>query len=196
MAVTRRKNLETGLKGLWKRKQRRDTLAEKRSKAKFEANVKASLAPEREDERLTRSTILASTALDTAVLPDPDRFVKAEASTARTAALAAQKREERRDALMELYINAADFILTEEELKKQVESVFAKDYWTQQGKGLPYSAENAFEAWGLQPTVKDMVSDMLRKNTSIVEFGSRPSQSMRTVRRQKVVAEELTGGKM
>jgi hypothetical protein len=194
LAVSRRDNLHSSLKGLWKRKQVVDREQRLRSREQLAARIQASKAPEREDDRLTRSTVLAATANTTAVLPDPLRFQKATESRKRTTALEVQRKEARRDALMELYINASSFIVTETELQTEVDRLFADNYWQRQGKARAHDADNAWDVWGAPPTVQGMMTDMMRTQKLAVDFHQ--SEHTRTVKRQKTVAEELTGGKM
>lgn len=194
MAASRRANLAAGLRGLWRRKQQHDQRVFARSDAKFRENAERALAPDREDDRLTRPTVLASTALTTAVAPDPQRFQRAAASRARTQRLAAQKREARRDALMELYINAASFIVDEDHLRAEVERKFSPEHWKRHGKKLFSDDSNAWAVHGTPPNFALMMSEMMRSQNRTLDFTQK--EHARTVRRQKKVAEELTGGKL
>ncbi|CAJ2499777.1 Uu.00g026300.m01.CDS01 [Anthostomella pinea] len=194
MAAGRRSNMRSGVKDLWARKQRSDAQLLQKQSARLAANRAAATALEREDERLTRATVTAAT-LRTAVLPDPLRFEHALESRARTTALHEQRSEARRDAVQELYMNARQFIVTEAELEARVERLFAPDYWKSHGlTGTGHAIENIWDLEGKPMTVGDMVNDVTRSTNSVMK--SYESESTRTLKRQKQVAEELTGGKM
>lgn len=194
MAENRRENLETALKGLYQRKQKHVEAINAVSRRRLRDHQRAANAPEREDDVLTRSSILSTLAKTQAVQPDPLRYERAAESKARTAAIAHQKSEAKQDALMEMYINASEFIVNEEDLESEVERLFAEDYWKRQGKSMAHDADNAWDVWGHPPTLQSMMDEMLRKQQSAINF--QQSEQDRTVKRQKVIAEELTGGKM
>ncbi|KAH7153032.1 hypothetical protein EDB81DRAFT_441879 [Dactylonectria macrodidyma] len=195
MADNRRHNLGVGLKELWNRRRQLDSRRNARVSKKFEEHNAAASAPEREDDRLTRSTVLESI-MDTTVYPDPKRFSKCERSKSRVLAIEASKREARRDALMELYINASSFILNEAELKAEIDTVFAEDYFKKQGQAMGRygHAENTWDIWGKPPTVGDMLETSTGASTKIMNLYE--SEYDRSVKRQKRIAEEFTGGKM
>ncbi|KZL66197.1 hypothetical protein CI238_09990 [Colletotrichum incanum] len=194
MADARRENLGVALQGLYKRKQERVEAETTVRERRLRDHQRAAVAPERWDDRLTRSSVLSSLAKTTAVQPDPERYARAEQSKARTAQLAQQKSEARQDALMELYINASKFIVTEEELGKELDKLFSEDFWKRQGKSMAHDSDNAWDVWGQPPTVQTMLDEMLRKQQRAIDF--QQSEQDRTVKRQKTIAEELTGGKM
>ncbi|TRX95004.1 hypothetical protein FHL15_004089 [Xylaria flabelliformis] len=194
MAVSRRENIRSGVRDLWARKQRIDAKRLAARTAKLAANKAAAMAPEREDERLTRGTINAGT-LQTSVALDPQRFERCLASAARTAAIAADKSEARRDAIQTLYMNARSFIVNETELEVAVNREFADDHFDRMGQsGAGYRIQNIWDAQNEPVSVDAMLKDLQRDNYSLVSDFT--SDEVRTVRRQKQVAEELTGGKM
>ncbi|KAM5342825.1 hypothetical protein ACJ41O_013791 [Fusarium nematophilum] len=195
MANSRRENLEIGLKQLWARRNRRDEVRNARVSRKFKEHNDAVKAAEREDDRLTRSTVLESV-LDTKTYPDPERFVRADRSRSKVQAIEGAKREARRDALMELYINASNFIVTEQELKAEIENVFAEDFFKKQGQavGRYGSAENTWDIWGKPTSIANMLETTTGTSTKIMDFYE--SEYDRSVKRQKRIAEEFTGGKM
>lgn len=194
MAASRRENIRSGVRDLWSRKQRVDTKRLAARTAKLAANKAAAMAPEREDERLTRGTINAGT-LQTAVAPDPQRFERGLASAARTAAIAADKSEARRDAIQTLYMNARSFIVNESELEAAVNREFADDHFDRMGaSSAGYRIQNIWDEQNEPVSVATMLSDLQGDNDSLVS--DLTSEEVRTTRRQKHVAEELTGGKM
>ncbi|KAI0595536.1 hypothetical protein F4775DRAFT_568735 [Biscogniauxia sp. FL1348] len=194
MATLRREHLRSGVRDLWARKRRSDTRRTKRQAALLASHREAMLAPEREDERLTRPTVPAAL-LQTAVALDPDRFNRALESRARSEAIAERKSEARRDAIQELYMNARGFIVDESELESRVNDLFHPDYWRKMGVtagGMPIS--NIWDLLGKPRSVQQMLTDVARSNNELLKIVE--TESTRTVKRQKLVAEELTGGKM
>ncbi|KAK2730395.1 hypothetical protein CKAH01_09509 [Colletotrichum kahawae] len=194
MADSRRENLQTALKGLYQRKKTTADAIAATSRQRRLDNTRAAKAPEREDDRLTRSSVLSSLKATMSVELDPHRYERAEQSKANTAVLAQQKTDAKRDALMELYINSSDFIVTEEELNDELDRLFAEDFWKRQGQSMVMDQENAWDVWGAPPTVQTMLDEMLQKESNAID--SQQTQGGRTVTRQKIVAEELTGGKI
>lgn len=195
MAANRRHNLGVGLKVLWNRRKNLDAARDARVSKKFEEHNAAASAPEREDDRLTRSTVLDSI-MDTTVYPDPKRFANSDRSKSRVLALEQSKREARRDALMELYINASNFIVSEAELKAEIDTLFSEDFFKKQGQavGRYGNAENTWDIWGKPPTIANMLETTTGTSTKIMDFYE--SEYDRSVKRQKRIAEEFTGGKM
>ncbi|KAL2755703.1 hypothetical protein ACRALDRAFT_211117 [Sodiomyces alcalophilus JCM 7366] len=191
LAASRRANLEAGLEGLWRRRSEHQSRLRAASASRNEANRVRALAPEREDDILTRSSVLRATVEQTAVLPDPDRFARAEASRARTAELAQRRAEDRRDALTALYMSAGDFIVEEDHLAAEIDRVFSADYFTKQAKSYATDATSAWDVWGPPPTLQRLSAASTRPGQ---EFDSIDHD--RTVKRQKTIAENLTGGKM
>ncbi|KAI1764730.1 hypothetical protein GGR53DRAFT_304444 [Hypoxylon sp. FL1150] len=194
MAASRRENMREGVRALYSRKQHFDQRRLERQTAKLAANRAAATAPEREDERLTRASINAQT-LQTVVLPDPERFERALAARSRTSSLASEKSEARRDAIQELYMKARAFIVTEADLEAEVDRQFAPDYWKNMGvSAAGYEVRNIWDLEGRPQTVADMLNDVSRTASTVVKNAE--SEKTRTLRRQKAVAEELTGGKL
>ncbi|CAI4214529.1 unnamed protein product [Parascedosporium putredinis] len=187
MADSRRKNLRAGLQGLWRRKLKRDERDASLGADKHKAHMAAGLAAERTDEFLTLSTILQET-LNTEVLPDPDRFQKAEVSRKRTLELEEERRDARLHSLMELYVNANHFIVDEKDLEVEVDHLFSENYWRAPSKN------SAWQEWGSQSGVNDMVGQTVRESAPTLD--NYTAGYTRNMKRQKKVAEELTGGKM
>ncbi|KAF7563262.1 hypothetical protein G7046_g878 [Stylonectria norvegica] len=195
MASTRRQNLEKGLKELWARRNRSDKIHDARVSAKFEEHNADARAPERADDRLTRSTVLDAI-LDTKVYHDSGRFARAQQALQNTLDRDARLREARQDALMELYINASNFIVNENELKSEIENVFAEDFFRKQGQavGRYGNSENTWDVFGKPPTIANMLESTTGTSTKLMDIYE--SEYDRSVKRQKRIAEEFTGGKM
>ena len=196
MAASRRENLQAGLAGLLDRKQAETTRSRNRSAMNFQRNRAAAMNDRvHDDVRLTQSTVRDVTAKNTAVIRDPLRGERQAAMAARTAALAQAKREARRDSLMELYQMAGKFIVDEKDLEKRVNELFHPDYFKQEGYNFGMvNAENVWEVNGRPPSVTQQMSAITRTETKV--YDSRVSESDRTTKRQKLVSEALTGGKM
>lgn len=194
MAQTRRKNLQQGLKELWQRRNRDEKIRDARAARNFEENRKLAAAPEREDDRITRGTVLDAV-LDTKVYPDPDRFARADRARSKIQIKDNAKREARRDALMELYINASNFITDESELRSTIDKLFTEEYFRNQSQAIDRhgATENAWGVYGKPPTLGQMM-ETVGSSTKVADFYD--SEQDRTVKRQKRIAEEFTGGKM
>ncbi|RSL98752.1 hypothetical protein CEP52_010140 [Fusarium oligoseptatum] len=182
----------------WKQKDgqnRRDAVRNARVSHKFREHNAAAKAAEREDDRLTRSTVLESV-LDTKTYPDPNRFERAEQARRKVWAIEASKRGARRDALMELYINASNFIVTETELKAEIERIFDAEFFKKQGTayGRYGSSENVWDIHGKPTSIANMLETTTGASTKIMDVYE--SEYDRSVKRQKRIAEEFTGGKM
>ncbi|KAI1806493.1 hypothetical protein F4811DRAFT_510149 [Daldinia bambusicola] len=194
VAAARRENMREGIRALYARKQLFDARRLERQTARLAAHRAAATAPEREDDRLTRGSINAGT-LQTKVHPDPERFSRALESRSRTETLATQKSDARRDAIQELYMRARSFIVDEKDLEEEVDRLFAPDYWKSQGVAPDgFETNNIWDLQGRPPTVASMLNDVARATSQIVK--NMESEKTRTLKRQKEVTEELTGGKL
>ncbi|EFX05424.1 hypothetical protein CMQ_3493 [Grosmannia clavigera kw1407] len=196
LADSRRESLEAGLSGLWERQQQRQQRGRARAENVANRNRRAALLkPDHQDDVLTRSSVREVTSKMTAVIRDPHRHERQAESAARTAAIAQFKREGRRDALMELYQAAGKFIVDEEELGRKVDELFRPDYFKEEGYSYgTVNAENIWDVVGKPSTVQDMMSGITRTETKL--YDSKRTEVDRTTKRQKLVAEALTGGKM
>ncbi|KAF4507590.1 hypothetical protein G6O67_004073 [Ophiocordyceps sinensis] len=195
MAEIRRNNLKEGLQALWKRRNKSDKMRNHRVSSKFEEHRRAAEAPEREDERLTRTTVLDAI-LDTKVYPDPDRFSRADRSRTKVLARESAKREARRDALMELYISASNFIVQESELKSEIDRIFHDDYFSMQSRANNRygTTGNIWGIYGKPPSVANMLEATSSSSTKLMAYYE--TEYDRSVNRHKKIAENLTGGKM
>lgn len=196
LADNRRQSLEAGLAGLLVRKQERSQREQARAARVANRNRKAALfTPPRRDDVLTRSSVREVTAMTTAVILDPLRHERQAASAARTAALAQAKREARRDALMDLYQMAGKFIVDEKELEQRVSELFRPDYFKEEGYAYgTVNAENIWDVVGKPPSVRELIDGINRNETKL--FAAKRTELDRTTKRQKLVTETLTGGKM
>lgn len=191
MAASRRANLREGILELHKRKVRQDITIANRSAAKRNEREKRVRAPQREDERLTSPTIReAMRQLQVGRLPDPDREARIAEKVERVKAKEAARAAERKDALHTLYMNAREFITTEQQLDEEIEKIFVEHPF-----GPAHSSKtNIWDAYGAPPTVQDMLSTVNNTQKSAIQFHQGPA--IITGKRSKKIAEELTGGKM
>lgn len=195
VADARRRNLEEGIQALWARREKKDAAHNARTAKKFRDNIKKAAAPERDVDRITRSTVLDAT-LDTRVYPDPDRALRADRSRAKVAARDQSKRDARRDAIMELYISASNFIVSEAELKAKIDEVFTEDHFRKMARATDRfgGMENVWGVYGKPPSVGNMLESTAGTSTKLMDRDE--TEFDRSVKRQKRIAEEFTGGKM
>lgn len=193
MTENRRQALAQGIRGLYKRQVTKDQ-SEKQQRSRIRrADARAFNSPERPDEVLTRSTIRADT-FNTKVVLDPLRHERAAESAKITAAVLEARVERRRDALQGLYMAAKDFIVTEDELAKRIETVFSEDHFGNKfadgNTGLPPAS--IWETRGKPLRVNELMSQFTRNSSN--QGGA--STEAKETQRQKNVSEELTGGKL
>lgn len=189
-SATRRQNLRDGLVGLHQRKQTTDRKLAARSQFKQAEHLRKVHAPERTDERLTRPSVLQFMNERTHTLPDPHRKERIAMKKEKVMMKEDEKRDQRQNALHTLYMNAREFIVTEEDLNKKVDEVF-DDKWFQVNEGFsiwdkvgyPEGIANRLHALNKDP-----------KEKSAIDYNSGYAQITRE--RVQRIAEELTGGKM
>lgn len=163
-----------------------------RSAAKQAHNQKLLYAPLRDDERFTTTSITQAMQPSAhSGLPDPDREVRVADMRRRTEAKQAAKQEDRRNMLHTLYMNARDFITTQAELDKLVDTVFDD----QEQFTSAYSAgENI---WNLgNPETVQMLMGIQNGEGGRTAVDRSEGYGPVTRKRLNRIAEELTGGKM
>ena len=186
MAASRRRNLREGLVELYRRKERTVRSVAARSNAKQTQRDRLIHQRPRDDERLTSST--TPTVMQPkrySVLPDPGRGQRLARSRHRVAAKERRKEAERKDSLHTLYMNARNFITTEEQLATELNRVFpdgVNEAWANDQR----AGENIWNQ-GVPPTLQSMVN--ANKRGDAAKWGL-------VQKRVKKIAEELTGGKM
>jgi len=187
MAEVRRRSLRQSVMELHKRKQEADRIRTAHSRRRQQEHENLVNRPEREDERLTNPSVSKSIreflagSLQTA--PTTEQFRE---KRLRHEAREQAKEEKRRDALHTLYMQAKDFIVTEEQLDQAVEKAFGTEEnpvgWTHSKRGLSPWEE------GIPDTVQGMLSK-IRNTTGSAGY-------ILANQRLKKIAEELTGGKI
>ncbi|KAL8837019.1 MAG: hypothetical protein Q9170_002673 [Blastenia crenularia] len=194
VAHHRRRNLRESLHELKGRKEKSDRRYAARSAAKQHMREKLLSAPTPADERFTTPSVIQS-ALPIrggSGLPDPNREARVAAKRQNHATHEAYKKAERRNALHTLYMNARDFIVTEEKLEEAVEKAFDP-----QSKQFDSESRRGLNVWnlGYQETVSEMLGkankvDRAKALESYQGYGGIVGERMRRL------GEELTGGKM
>lgn len=192
MAHSRREALSEGLKGLYERKTTAEQIQVRRSQAKAAVRKAAVEAAERDDDVLTRSTVRASLLQTSPVVYRGQMKARLLSSKAKVKRLARLKKELRRDSLSELYIASKDFIVDEAELAKKVDELFDEGYWA--SKGAP-DGLSIWDVYGPPIRTSQMV-DQQGRTTGSSGYDIYSAEVAKTARKQKIVAEELTGGKM
>lgn len=186
MAEIRRKNLREGLRELYERKRKTERMMEKRSRERQAQRERILRQPQREDERLTSpSVIQAMQPTKSGVLPDPDREERLAQARLRVQVKEAEKQAERQDSLHTLYMNARNFITTEEQLAAEIDRVFPEGEnpaWRNDHQ----PGENIWNL-GLPPTIQSTLTDAKKSEAARWDV---------IQGRVKKLAEEITGGKM
>lgn len=190
MAETRRTNLRESLVELRKRHLAEEYRVSKTSERKMRINKARTYAPQREDERLTSPTVTAAVKqLQVGAVPDPGREQRIAEKKERVAAKEAAREEQRKDSLHTLYMNARDFIVTEEQLDAEIEKIFVP---------APFPGHagktNIWDAYNAPQTIQDMLTGINGTSKAASDFYSKPGVDVG--KRMKKIAEELTGGKM
>jgi hypothetical protein len=192
IAESRRKALAAGIDKLWVRKNTREGRAKHRAESHRQRNLAAANAPEGLDDVFTRGTVTQAT-LDTKVIRDPHYRERQLESQARTAALQQERSEARKDAIQRLYVEAGSFIVSEDELARRVEQIFADDHFKSVGQWRgKMNSENVWDHYGAPTPIRAMFASL--KGTSKNALKSYEAGIQFTTQRQKMVAGELTGG--
>ncbi|OOF98012.1 hypothetical protein ASPCADRAFT_205285 [Aspergillus carbonarius ITEM 5010] len=186
MAEMRRKNLREGLLELHTRKQRTDKTMMQRSLEKQKRRERIFRQPEREDVRLTRTSVTQDMLpKHTPILPDPDRETRLAQSRERLEHHQALKELERQDHLQAIYMNARNFITTEAQLLAEIEKVFpdgANSAWRSDHQ----DGENIWNL-GVPPTVHSLVNESSNSESARWQlYQDRLNQ----------LGEQITGGKL
>ncbi|CAL5873606.1 uncharacterized protein PFLUO_LOCUS7887 [Penicillium psychrofluorescens] len=186
MAALRRKNLRQGLRELYQRKRVADERITARSQASQAQRDRVLYQPERDDERLTRPSIVQAMLHEKmAVLPDPNREERLAQSKARMESKLAEKEMERLENLQHLYMNARKFITTEEQLDAEIAKVFP----TGSNKAWSNDHSEGESVWNLgnPRTVESIVNEGRKSETQRWDI---------LQGRLKKIGEQITGGKL
>ena len=189
MAEVRRQNLREGLLELYNRKQRIEQAMKQRSAAKQARRELILQQPEREDERLTRSSTPISSLQQKTTRRGELSELQIENQIARREQQIARRQQrrhfERIDALHSLYMNARQFITSEEQLNAVIEKVFPE-------------GEN--EAWRNDHQPGENIWNLGRPQSidSFANTVGRPEAHRWDIvqERLKRLGEQITGGKL
>ncbi|KAI4249028.1 MAG: hypothetical protein LQ352_005749, partial [Teloschistes flavicans] len=166
-----------------------------RTTAKQTQRKRLLTAPTPADEKHTTPSILTSSLSTAYIMTEPERAALLARKKANHERHAAQKVTERRNALHTLYMNARDFIVTEQALTDAVERAFDPD-----NPQFDNEARRGLNVWNLGYPEK--VKDLLHKHkTNDYRDAGKAVQGYIgygtvTEKRMKRLGEELTGGKM
>lgn len=191
----RRRNLREGLTELRQRKEDTDRRRRITSAANRRSREKALYAPERIDVQLTTPTVL-STQRPTKhhALPDLARSARLAVKSQNVADMAAMREETRRNALHTLYVNAGDFITTEEKLEGVIDRAFDDNSQFRSDSGQGVNIWNL----GFPETVQELLgkaNKSVRQTAGQTALDSAEGNEIVTRERMKKISEELTGGK-
>ena len=190
-AERRRQNLREGLVELHHRDARSIQQMTERSSRKQAKNKAARNAFEREDDRLTRSTVLDGLrAANIRGLPDPGREARLVRKRENVARMQALQEERRREKLHTLYVNAGHFITTRAQLDETIDKVFDD---TKQFESDMRPGSNVWNL-GVPETVQELLGDRSGRGAKAVDPAD--ENAVITRKRMDQIAAELTGGKM
>ena len=191
MAEMRKSHLREGLAQLYARKTAFEKRIGDRAIAKREEHDRLIIQAEREDERLTNSSISS----DLKQAADPHSLFKEQEDEiyaqrkARHEAMQSAKQEARLDKLHTLYMHARSFITNKEQLQAAIDTEFAKtgSIWTW-ARGPPSTL-------GEMRASSNPGSSRMDAGTAT---GTVPDNMplSRDQERMKRIAEKLSGGKM
>lgn len=201
MSSLRKQHLRSSLVDLHARKQYIIRQIDARSTAKLEESERLRHQPIREDERLT------NVSTPTAMLPRKTTLYTEENAEAiwNSKQENVLRQQDKRDsmnsyALHSLYMNARNFVTTEEQLLAEIEKKFLPGGRNAEFRRSDF-AETGDNIWvkGVPSTVKDLISE---SSSQTPRNGQPPPPSdvktkyRKDQERMQRIAEELTGGKI
>ncbi|KAL9581235.1 MAG: hypothetical protein Q9212_004016, partial [Teloschistes hypoglaucus] len=192
LAEHRRRNLRESLHELKNRKEKEDRRLQTRSTAKLELRERLLTAPTPAHEKHTTPSILSSALSTSYTMTPTERAALLARKKANHERHASQKILERRNALHTLYMNARDFIVTEQALTEAVERAFHPG-----NPQFDNEAKRGLNVWnlGYPETVKELLDTVNREGTGNA-LQRYIGYAALTNQRMKRLGEELTGGKM
>ncbi|KAL4885527.1 hypothetical protein BJY04DRAFT_135519 [Aspergillus karnatakaensis] len=182
MAEMRRQNLRQGLLELHTRKRQVDKAMETRSREKQTQRRRVLQQPDRDDELLTRTSVIQEMLpRPGTVLPDPGRDERLAHSRKQIKIKKFEKERQRLDSLHTLYMNARNFITTEDQLAKEIEKAFPE------GENPAWASDHVYG--------ENIWNTGLPTNVSLTQETQGHSWDMEQ-KRIKKLGEEITGGKI
>ncbi|KAF1817040.1 hypothetical protein P152DRAFT_383465, partial [Eremomyces bilateralis CBS 781.70] len=199
-AQTRRQNLRQGVMDLYTRQETQRTRSERKQAAIFKAHNAARVAPERDDERFTRTTVpqavldLLTKQPTSGRKSDPEAMERSRMNYQRDLQ---KKSERRREALQSLYVHARNFIVNEAQLDEAIEKTFGTEEKPIRWSTGSWSKFETTSIWamGTPDTTNDMLARLNREGDSKTTQRIRDRPMGTSSERLKKIAEVLTGGK-
>ena len=196
MADMRRQNLKEGLTGLARRRTRRVARSAAKHERRTAERRETLSAPPREDDRLTRISrtkeITAPLTFKNQYMADPNAAERRAAKVARYQALQAAKAAETQDSLHTLYMQARNFIVTDEHLDREIENAFGT---AEEPKGFRGGAPSVW-AQGDPSSLQSMLEATGQMSGGAAKGADAKARTRVMEQRLKKVAESLTGGKI
>lgn len=192
-SAKRRQNLREGLSELASRRIKLQKITTARSLRRTEERERLVTAEQREDERLTGTTVTSAMQTPSpthGVLPDPDGPARRAAAMERVRALQQRKEERTQDALHTLYMQARKFITSESQLDNVIQDEFGdvNKPRTWKPHGDSFWSDRSLHP----PSIKTMLENAERQR------GGKDTNAGAGVMKDRLrrVAEELTGGRI
>jgi len=203
MADLRRSHLRSGLSELQVRKTSLDKRTQLRSQMKRAESERLVHQAPREDERLTNASIPASMSPDIKHHFSPaEALALHEQKMQNVARAASQKVAERTDQLHTLYVNAKNFITSEEQLLEAVKREFAPDRFGHNNKSMwdkrsDTGAHNQrFSKVGPEGIQDMLLGQGVSGGTTEPRGALRDALARNDAERMKKIGEKLSGGKI
>ena len=202
MAQMRRENLREGFQALARRYKRRTVASKEKYDRKAEERSALMGAPPSDPDRFTRISqtreIVKPLQHTGQYTTDPNTENRHVAKVARYEAQATRKASETQDALHTLYMRARDFIVTEEQLDKEIDAAFGtqenpKIFQVDGSSGL---LAPSVWARGDPPNLKQMMQATGQASGGALNERDVQARARLQEKRLRKVAERLTGGKM
>ena len=187
----RRMNFQTGFTELRSRRGLPGRPMSEKTRQRVAVQHARLAGPEPFYEEMSRPSILSSMTKQTVWGHSPRSKEEIEARKAEFAKTQQLKEYERRTSLHTLYINAKNFIVTNEQLEKQLDKVFDSEFYQ-------YNKNKHFGIWDEQGWPEDTSYLMDRAQNSDGNSAISQDTGYTEIARRRImkVTEEMTGGKL
>ena len=194
MSALRKSHLRTGLTELYTRKQSITNRVQLRSNMKQAESLRLVSQAPREDERLTNVSIPSTMSPEHISRFSPEEALRLhEQKSANVARTAAAKTADRVDSMHTLYMNARNFITTEEQLRSAIQKEFDENNFD----GLRGEVHKSYwDTKGPPDGIKEMLARQYVSPRLSPRDGGEEGRYKRDQERMKKIAEKLSGGKM
>ena len=193
----RKEHFRDGLLALHRRKVDMTQQVGMRSARRQSERARLLVQAEREDQRVTSSSIHPSMIPQKGrVLPHPHAAAIHQQKLQNVQRKLRERQAEQENALHTLYMNARTFITDEEQLNQAVEDAFDIN---KQFSSDALRSDNVWKAFGVPPTIREMLAVEQTKDVS--NFSGTTSSVTKKLadldqERLKRIAEELSGGRI